>query len=153
MVRDRVLTFSFYISILTRYVWMFFTWFIFLCNDVHVSNNFDWNVCFDNIISGKWINFVNLFHLNTWNVGEVLNTINAQVKPWFILSLQKVLYNPDHWKQICVGWELHFHSRTATGEGGNAMIFLCRKIAISLEPNLRWTSDQSVNSSLSVVVL
>ena len=28
----------------------------------------------------------------------------------------------------------------------------CRKIAISSEPNLRWTSDQSVNSSLSVVV-
>ena len=28
----------------------------------------------------------------------------------------------------------------------------CRKIAISPEPNLRWTSDQSVNSSLSVVV-
>ena len=68
---------------------MFFTWFIFLCNDVHVSNNFDWNVSFDNIISGKWINIVNLFHLNTWNVGEVLNTINAQVKPWFTLSLQK----------------------------------------------------------------
>ena len=28
----------------------------------------------------------------------------------------------------------------------------CRKIMISPEPNLRWTSDQSVNSSLSVVV-
>merc|ERR1711954_356352 len=33
-----------------------------------------------------------------------------------------------------------------------AIIILCRKIAISLEPNLRWTSDQSANSSLSVAV-
>ena len=35
---------------------------------------------------------------------------------------------------------------------GGAIIILCRKIAISPEPNLRWTSDQSVNSSLSVAV-
>ena len=28
----------------------------------------------------------------------------------------------------------------------------CRRIAISPKPNLRWTSDQSVNSSLSVLV-
>ena len=33
-----------------------------------------------------------------------------------------------------------------------AIIILCRKIAISPEPNLRWTSDQSVNSRLSVAV-
>ena len=32
------------------------------------------------------------------------------------------------------------------------VIILCRKIAISLEPNLCLTSDQSVNSSLSVGV-
>ena len=32
------------------------------------------------------------------------------------------------------------------------IIILCRKIAISPELNIRWTSDQSVNSSLSVVV-
>ena len=31
-------------------------------------------------------------------------------------------------------------------------IILCWKIAISPEPNLRWTSDQSINSSLSIVV-
>ena len=36
--------------------------------------------------------------------------------------------------------------------GGGAIIILCRKIAISPEPNLRWTSDQSANSSLSVAV-
>ena len=36
--------------------------------------------------------------------------------------------------------------------GGDAIIILCRKIAISPETNLRWTSDQSVNSSLSVAV-
>ena len=36
------------------------------------------------------------------------------------------------------------------GEGG-AIIILRRKNAISPEPNLRWTSDQSVNSRLSVV--
>ena len=36
--------------------------------------------------------------------------------------------------------------------GGGAIIILCRKIAISPQPNLRWTSDQSVNSSLSVAV-
>ena len=36
--------------------------------------------------------------------------------------------------------------------GGGPNGPLCRKIAISLEPNLRWTSDQSVDSSLSVVV-
>ena len=35
---------------------------------------------------------------------------------------------------------------------GGAIIIHCRKIAISPEPNLRWTLDQSVNSSLSVVV-
>ena len=28
----------------------------------------------------------------------------------------------------------------------------CRKIAISPQPNIRWTWDQSVNSSLSVVI-
>ena len=32
------------------------------------------------------------------------------------------------------------------------IIVLCQKIAISPELNLRWTSDQSVNSSLSVAV-
>ena len=32
------------------------------------------------------------------------------------------------------------------------LIILCRYIVIPLEPNLRWTSDQPVNSSLSVVV-
>ena len=36
--------------------------------------------------------------------------------------------------------------------GGDAIIILCRKIAISPEPKLRWISDQSVNSSLSVAV-
>ena len=35
---------------------------------------------------------------------------------------------------------------------GGAIIILCRKIVISLEPNLHWTSDQSINSSLSVAV-
>ena len=30
-------------------------------------------------------------------------------------------------------------------------IIFCRKIAISLELNLRWTSDQFLNSSMSVV--
>ena len=38
-------------------------------------------------------------------------------------------------------------------EGGGGLLGPpCRKIAISPEPNLRCTSDQSVNSSLSVVV-
>ena len=32
------------------------------------------------------------------------------------------------------------------------LIILCRKIMISLEPNIRLTSDPSVNSSLFVVV-
>ena len=32
------------------------------------------------------------------------------------------------------------------------IIILCQKIAVSPEPNLRWTSNQSVNSSLSVAV-
>ena len=32
------------------------------------------------------------------------------------------------------------------------LIILCRKIVISLEPTLCLTSDQSVNSSLSIVV-
>ena len=36
--------------------------------------------------------------------------------------------------------------------GGDLLGPPCRKIAISPEPNLRWSSDQSVNSSLSVVV-
>ena len=36
--------------------------------------------------------------------------------------------------------------------GGGIIIILCRKIAISLDPNLRWTSDLSVNTSLSVAV-
>ena len=71
MVADRVLTTLFLHFNLTRYVWMFFTWLL-------------WKYHF-----GKWINIVNLFHLNTWNVGEVLNTINAQLKSWFTLSLQK----------------------------------------------------------------
>ena len=71
MVADRVLTPLFLHFNLTRYVWMFFTWLL-------------WKYHF-----GKWINIVNLFHLNTWNVGEVLNTINAQLKSWFTLSLQK----------------------------------------------------------------
>ena len=38
------------------------------------------------------------------------------------------------------------------GASSQELIILCRKIAISPEPNLRWTSDQSVNSSLSVAV-
>ena len=41
---------------------------------------------------------------------------------------------------------------TISGTGGGLLGPPCRKIAISPEPNLRWTSDQSVNSSLSVVV-
>ena len=36
--------------------------------------------------------------------------------------------------------------------GGGANGPPCRKIAISPERNLRWTSDQSVNSCLSVAV-
>ena len=36
--------------------------------------------------------------------------------------------------------------------GGGLFSPPCRKIAISSEPNLRWTSDQSVNSRLSVAV-
>ena len=35
---------------------------------------------------------------------------------------------------------------------GGVIIILCQKIAISAELNLHWTSDQSVNSSLCVVV-
>ena len=41
--------------------------------------------------------------------------------------------------------------KSKPGRGG-IFIILCQKIAISPEPNLRWTSDQSVNSSFSVVV-
>ena len=42
---------------------------------------------------------------------------------------------------------------TLSGTGGGGPFRPpCRKIAISPELNLRWTSDQSVNSSLSVVV-
>ena len=36
--------------------------------------------------------------------------------------------------------------------GGRLLGPPCQKIAISPEPNLRWTSKKSVNSSLSVVV-
>ena len=36
--------------------------------------------------------------------------------------------------------------------GGGLIIIIYQKIAISPEPNLCWTSDQSVNSSLSVAV-
>ena len=36
------------------------------------------------------------------------------------------------------------------GEGG--IIILSRKSANSSEPNIRWTSDQSLHSSLSIVV-
>ena len=48
-------------------------------------------------------------------------------------------------------WSLHGLNQNNPGA---AIIILCLKIAISTEPNLRWTSDseQSVNSSLSVVV-
>ena len=35
---------------------------------------------------------------------------------------------------------------------GGVIIILCWKSAIFPEPNIRWTSDQSVNSSLSVAV-
>ena len=37
--------------------------------------------------------------------------------------------------------------------GGGLLGPPCQKIAISREPNLHWTSHQSVNSSLSIVVL
>ena len=36
--------------------------------------------------------------------------------------------------------------------GGGAIILLCCKIAIFPEPNIWWTSEQSANSSLSVMV-
>ena len=41
---------------------------------------------------------------------------------------------------------------TLSGTGGGLLGPHCRKIAISPELNLRWTSDQSVNSGLSIVV-
>ena len=41
---------------------------------------------------------------------------------------------------------------TLSGMGGAFLGPPCRKIVISPEPDLRWTSDQSVNSSLSVAV-
>ena len=37
-------------------------------------------------------------------------------------------------------------------EGGGTIILLHLRIAFSPERNIRWTQDQSVNSSLSVVV-
>ena len=49
---------------------------------------------------------------------------------------------------------MNIHKNTNPNQtvGGGANGPPCRKIAISPEPNLRWTSDQSVNSSLSIVV-
>ena len=58
---------------------MFFTWFISIFNDGFVSNDFDSNVSTDNIISGKWINIVNLFYLNIQGgVGEVRNRLKLK---------------------------------------------------------------------------
>ena len=47
---------------------------------------------------------------------------------------------------------LIFMCLTLIRRRGGQMAPPCRKIAISPVPNFRWTSDQSVNSSLSVVV-
>ena len=65
---------------------------------------------------------------------------------------------------LCYLWEIKineyklvnaliiFKKLTLVNAGGGAIIILCRKIAISPQPNIRSTWDQSVNSSLSVVV-
>ena len=49
---------------------------------------------------------------------------------------------PEDWWTLIIpeGWE------------GGVIIIFCRKIVISPEPNLCWTSDQFVSSSLSVAV-
>ena len=46
---------------------------------------------------------------------------------------------------------LHLFNPNSRG-GGGAIILLHRRIAFSPQPNIRRTQDQSVNSSLSVVV-
>ena len=58
---------------------MFFTWFIFLSNDIFISSDFDCNVNIDSIISGKWINIVNMFYLNIQGgVGEVRDRLKLK---------------------------------------------------------------------------
>ena len=51
------------------------------------------------------------------------------------------------------GWLKWVYFITLINAGRGAIIILCLKIAIALEPNIRFTSNLAVNSSLSVVLI
>ena len=56
------------------------------------------------------------------------------------------------WPQVFSDTQILTHFIDYNGGGAGTNIILGRKITISPQPNIRLTWDQSVNSSLSVVV-
>ena len=80
------------------------------------------------------------FHVRCVTISQPPKRISLELHLW---------PNKTYSKKIIAKYLALIHS--VIGFGPFLIIILCRKFTISPEPNLRCTSDQPVNSSLSVV--